>query len=104
MIKEVTGEEFKEEMGKGLVLADFFSLTCGPCKMLNFVLRDVLKEVGEDFPILKLDYEQNLDLAEQYDVTGHPTLVLFKDGTEVARLQGLQQKPVVIKMIQKFQS
>ena len=48
MIKEVNHEEFEQLAKSGLVLADFFSTTCGPCKMLSFVLKDVEKEVGED--------------------------------------------------------
>ena len=100
MIKEVNRVEFKELTGKGLVLADFFSTTCGPCKMLAFVLKDVEKEFGDDLTILKVDFDQNKDLTEEYGVTGYPTLVLLKDGAEAGRLQGLQQKPVIVKMIQ----
>ena len=48
MLKEVNSEEFKELAGKGLVLADFFSTTCGPCKMVGFVLKGVEKEFGGD--------------------------------------------------------
>lgn len=99
MLKEVNSEEFKELAGKGLVLADFFSTTCGPCKMLGFVLKDVEKEFGDDLTILKIDFDQNKDLTAEYGVTGYPTLVLLKDGAEVGRLQGLQQKPVIIKLV-----
>ena len=95
MLKEVNSEEFKELAGKGLVLADFFSTTCGPCKMLGFVLKDVEKEFGDDLTILKVDFDQNKDL------TGYPTLVLLKEGEEVGRLQGLQQKPVIIKLVEE---
>ncbi len=103
MIKEVNSEEFKELAGKGLVLADFFSTTCGPCKMLSFVLKDVEKEFGDDLTILKVDFDQNKDLTAEYGVTGYPTLVLLKDGAEVGRLQGLQQKPVIIKLVKDHQ-
>lgn len=103
MIKEVNSEEFKELAGTGLVLADFFSTTCGPCKMLGFVLKDVEKEFGDSLSMLKVDFDQNKELTAEYGVTGYPTLVLLKDGTEVARLQGLQQKPVIVKMIQDNQ-
>ena len=61
MIKEVNSAEFKELAGQGLVLADFFSTTCGPCKMLSFVLKDVEKEFGDDLTILKVDFDQNKD-------------------------------------------
>ena len=103
MIKEVNSAEFKELAGQGLVLADFFSTTCGPCKMLSFVLKDVEKEFGDDLTILKVDFDQNKDLTAEYGVTGYPTLVLLKDGTEVGRLQGLQQKPVIIKLVKDHQ-
>lgn len=101
MLKEVNSEEFKELAGSGLVLADFFSTTCGPCKMLGFVLKDVEKEFGDDLSILKVDFDQNKDLTAEYGVTGYPTLILLKEGAEVARLQGLQQKPVIIKMVEE---
>ena len=100
MLKEVNSEEFKELAGKGLVLADFFSTTCGPCKMLGFVLK-VEKEFGDDLTILKVDFDQNKDLTAEYGVTGYPTLVLLKEGEEVGRLQGLQQKPVIIKLVEE---
>lgn len=103
MLKEVSSTEFKELCGEGLVLADFFSTTCGPCKMLAFVLKDVEKEFGEDLKVLKVDFDQNKELTAEYGVTGYPTLVLLKDGAEVGRLQGLQQKPVIVKMIQDNQ-
>ena len=103
MIKEVNSEEFKELANEGIVLADFFSTTCGPCKMLGFVLKDVEKEIGDDFTILKVDFDQNKELTAEYGVTGYPTLVLLKDGKEAARLQGLQQKPVIVKMIRDNQ-
>ena len=103
MIKEVNSAELKELAGQGLVLADFFSTTCGPCKMLSFVLKDVEKEFGDDLTILKVDFDQNKDLTAEYGVTGYPTLVLLKDGAEVGRLQGLQQKPVIIKLVKDHQ-
>lgn len=102
MTKEVNSEEFKELCGTGLVLADFFSTTCGPCKMLGFVLKDVEKEF-DNLTILKIDFDQNKELTAEYGVTGYPTLVLLKDGAEVDRLQGLQQRPVIVRMIQDNQ-
>ena len=48
MLKEVMEEEFRQSSKEGLVLADFYSTTCGPCKMLAFVLADVDKACGED--------------------------------------------------------
>ena len=100
MLKEVTQEEFRQEAGKGLVLADFYSTTCGPCKMLAFVLADVDKTCGDKVNIMKIDFDKCKELVEEYGVAGYPTLILLEDGQEVKRLSGLQQKPVIIKMIE----
>ena len=101
MLKEVLEEEFRQSSKEGLVLADFYSTTCGPCKMLAFVLADVDKACGDKVKIMKLDFDKNRDLAEEYEITGYPTLVLLKDGKEVKRMTGLQQKPAIVKMIEE---
>ena len=102
MLKEVQTAEFNELFDKGVVLADFFSATCGPCKMLSFVLNDVEKTLGDQVTILKVNFDLNKDLTEKLEVKGYPTIILFKDGVEVKRLAGLQQKPALIKALQEL--
>lgn len=101
MLKEVMEDEFRQSSKEGLVLADFYSTTCGPCKMLAFVLADVDKACGDKVKILKLDFDKNKALVEEYGVVGYPTLILLKDGAEIKRMTGLQQKPAIIKMIEE---
>ena len=101
MIKELVKEEFTADLSEGSVLVDFYSKTCGPCKMLSFILKDIDKKFGEKAKIIKVDFEENPDLIEEHKVEGYPTLVAFKDGKEVSRKSGLQQKPVIIKMIEE---
>ena len=101
MIKELVKEEFTADLSEGSVLVDFYSKTCGPCKMLSFILNDIDKTFGEKVNIIKVDFEENPDLIEEHRVEGYPTLVMFKDGKEVSRKSGLQQKPVIIKMIEE---
>ena len=101
MLKEVATQEFDELFNKGVVLADLFSATCGPCKMLSFVLADVDKTLGDKMTILKVNFDENKYLTERYGVKGYPTLILFKDGEEVKRLTGLQQKPALVKAIEE---
>lgn len=100
MVKEISGKELKEETKEGLVLVDFFSRTCGPCKMLSFILDAVDKEI-EEVKIVKVCFEENKETVEEYGVEGYPTIILFKDGKEVDRKQALQQKPVIEKMIKE---
>ena len=80
-------------------LIEFYSKNCGPCKMLAFVLRDINEETP-DFPIYIIDFDENRTLQEQLGVKGFPTMLFFKDGKEVSRLEGLQQKPAIIKAIE----
>lgn len=102
MLKEVMAPEFEESYNKGVVLADFFSATCGPCKMLSFVLNDVEKTLGDKVTILKVNFDQNKELTEKFEVKGYPTIIIFKDGEEVKRLSGLQQKPALIKALEEL--
>ena len=102
MLKDVQAAEFNELFDKGVVLADFFSATCGPCKMLSFVLNDVEKALGDKVTILKVNFDQNKELTEKLEVKGYPTIILFKDGVEVKRLAGLQQKPALIKALEEL--
>ena len=101
MIKELVKEEFTADLSQGSVLVDFYSKTCGPCKMLSFILKDIDKNLGDKAKIIKVDFEENPELIEEHKVEGYPTLIAFKDGKEVSRKSGLQQKPVIIKMIEE---
>ncbi|SHG37463.1 thioredoxin family protein [Ornithinibacillus halophilus] len=101
MLKELVKEEFTQDIAKGAVLVDFYSSTCSPCKMLAFILKDIEKTLGDQVTIIKVNFEENPDLIEEHKVEGYPTLVMFKDGEELSRKSGLQQKPVIIKMIEE---
>lgn len=102
MLKEIESAEFEELSATGVAVVDFFSTTCGPCKMLSFVLNDVEKVMGDKVKLLKIDFDKNKDLTEKYEVKGYPTLIFMKDGAEVKRMQGLQQKPAIIKAIEEL--
>ncbi|MEG1829743.1 thioredoxin domain-containing protein [Niameybacter sp.] len=100
MIKEITSfEEFNELAKEGKVLVDVYSKTCGPCKMLGFVLADLEKDLPES-AILKIDFDQNKEIVEKYDVASYPTILLLENGEEVQRLKGLQQKPALKKLLE----
>lgn len=100
MLKEFEAATFAEDIKTGPVLLDFYSKTCGPCKMLGFMLADLDKNYGDDVKIIKIDFEEQPDLVAEYKVEGYPTLVMLKDGEEIDRKQGLQQKPVIEKLVE----
>ncbi|MGX7092196.1 thioredoxin family protein [Hutsoniella sourekii] len=101
MLKEINREEFQSDIQSGAVLLDFYSKTCGPCKMLSFILNDMEKEFGDQVKIIKIDFEEYGDLVEEYNVEGYPTLIMLKDNEEISRKAGLQQKPVIKAMIEE---
>lgn len=101
-IREINGDELEQLIRENKkVLADFYSKTCGPCKMLGFVLNDVAKNVDQ-VEIVKLDFDENQAALEKHNVSGYPTLILFREGQEVERYKGLQQKPVILNMINNY--
>lgn len=101
MITEIDTAAYDSMDKSGVMLVEFYSKTCGPCKMLGFVLKDVARAMP-DFPIYQIDFDENRELKERLGVKGFPTLLFFKGDKEVSRLEGLKQKPVVIKAIEEL--
>ena len=73
-----------------LALVDFYSDSCIPCKKLNPVLGDLEDEKGDEVRLFKLNINFDLEVAEKYGVASSPTLILFKNGSEVDRKNGFQ--------------
>lgn len=97
----VNSENFENEVrkNKNIVLVDFYAQWCGPCKMLAPVLEQVGEEVKDKAVIAKLDIDEALDIAKEFNVMSVPTMILFKDGKEVDRIVGLRQKAQIIEAI-----
>lgn len=82
-----------------LVLIDFSAGWCGPCQMLAPILKEVKDEMGDQLTIIKIDVDKNQAVAARFQVQGVPTLILYKNGTQVWRQSGLQQKHELIRLI-----
>ena len=89
-VKKISGDEFNEEIAKGLTLIDFFADWCGPCRMLAPVLEEVASDLEGKATIAKLDIDQYQEIATEYQITSVPTIILFKDGKEAGRIVGLR--------------
>ncbi len=77
--------------GEKPVLVDFYADWCGPCKMMNPILKDLKKRMGDAINIIKVDAERNADAAIKYNVRGVPTLILFKNGEILWQQSGVVQ-------------
>ena len=84
------------------VLVDFFAEWCGPCKMMAPILKDVKKEIGDAASIIKVDVDKSPQAAQQYQVQGVPTLILFKNGQPIWRQSGVVPKAALVGVIKKF--
>lgn len=72
-------------------LVDFSAAWCGPCKMMEPILKELKTMVGEDATILKVDVDQNPDVSIQYQIRSVPTIMIFKNGQPVFRQSGVMQ-------------
>ena len=98
MIKYLEKEEdFVELTQADKILVDFYADWCGPCKMIGQVFESMEKEVE----VLKVNTDNFPDLAQKFGVMSIPTVLLFKNGSEVDKFIGLRSKEEILEFINK---
>lgn len=84
------------------VLVDFYATWCGPCQMMAGILEQVNAQMQGQLKIVKIDTDKYDELAVQHHVYALPTLVLFKNGQPVDRIEGVIPVPDLIQRLQAF--
>ena len=90
--------------GEKPVLVDFHADWCGPCKMQAPILKEVSVEADGKVRIVKIDVDKNPIVATKYNISGVPTLILFKNGQPVWRQSGVAMKQQLLALINQHSS
>lgn len=99
-ILTLTDKNFQHQIRNKVVLVDFWAAWCGPCRIMAPVLNEVAGELTGNAYVGKVNVEQYQSLAQRFKIRGIPTMVLFKNGTEVNRFVGVKSKEFLVKQIQ----
>ena len=97
----ITDETFNTVVESNeLILVDFWAEWCGPCKMVSPVLDDISKTTG--LLVGKLNVDENPEKAQEYSIQSIPTMVLFKNGQPVHKVQGAMPKHKLLKEFEEW--
>lgn len=100
-VKEVTEKSFEKNISKGVVIVDFWATWCRPCLIQAPIFEEAAKEMKGKVAFLKIDVDKAKNIAAKYRISSIPTLIVFKDGKEVTRTMGTQQKENIIAVLNK---
>lgn len=94
---EIKKENFEKEVSnsKEPVLIDFWAPWCMPCKIIGPTIEALSKDLKGKVKVCKANVDESPDLATQMSILNIPTLVLIKDGKEVARIMGVNSKEAI---------
>lgn len=97
----VTKDNFQKEVlqSEKPVVVDFWASWCGPCRMIA----PVLSEIAKDYPeikICKVNVDEQMELAQNYNVLSIPYLVVFKNGEIAGTMVGYHTKEQILEMAQ----
>jgi thioredoxin 1 len=100
-LAHISDAAFEQEIrGDTPVLVDFWAEWCGPCRMVAPVLEQIATEQSGKLKIVKLNVDENTETPMKFNVTGIPTMILFKDGKMVERIVGFMPKPQLLNKLQ----
>ncbi|MEI7549578.1 MAG: thioredoxin [Actinomycetes bacterium] len=84
------------------VLVDFWAEWCGPCRAVAPILEEISQEHGAKLKIVKLNIDENSELAIKYGITSIPALNIFVNGEVVKSIVGAKPKPMLLKDLEAF--
>jgi len=103
-VSEVTTSTWDSEViqAQGVVMIDFWAAWCGPCRIISPTIEELSKEYIGKIKVLKLNTDENSDIASRYQVMGIPTIMFFKDGTKLDQIVGVVPKQFLKAKIESY--
>ena len=100
-IKNLSLDNFDNEISSSKipVLVDFWAEWCGPCKMLGPILEEISVDLKDKLQVVKVNLDENQDLAMKYSIRSIPTLLLFKGGELIDTKVGLLPKSDLVEWL-----
>lgn len=100
-IIQATSSNWESEVLKSEkpVFVDFWAEWCGPCRMVGPVVEEIAKTYSDKIKVVKLNVDENQDIAMKYGIQSIPSLLIFKNGKEIKRTIGAAPKDTYIKFI-----
>ena len=81
------------------VLVDFYADWCGPCKAMEPVIKDVARLVKDQFRVVKVDIDKQTQTASDYQISGVPTFMIFRQGKVIWRHSGMIDKSKLLSIL-----
>ena len=94
-VQKLNQNNFNNAIANGTTLVDFYTDWCGPCRMVSPIVDEIAEE-RRDITVGKVNVDDENALAMKYGVMSIPTLIVFKDGKEVARIVGARPKADIL--------
>jgi thioredoxin 1 len=100
---EISDSTFEQEVLQAdkLVLVDFWAPWCGPCRMIGPVLAEIAEEKQDQVKVVKVNIDEHQENAFKFRVMSIPSMMLFKDGEQVDRLDGAMPKRMIVSRLEQ---